>query len=214
MTQQKDKSMPQHNLIAPSEYFEKENDGKDHINILYRKAATSLGRGLSHFTKTRFVHPYFGQFESMEGFWFWIRAGRKGDKLRYMSGFEAKHRGRELPPQWTPHFEQDIMAGNYQKIIQTPYLMEEMIRSELPFTHYYRMLPRGKSYKDGEGADIPSMVKFEIKISARDEVWLCKGFEDIRTALKEGRVPDCWVNAEKRYIQEFSDTGKLSQKRN
>jgi len=46
-----------------------------------------------------------------------------------------------------------------------------------------------------------------MKVGARGEDWMCAGFEELRVALKEGRVPDCWINAEKRYINDPISTG-------
>lgn len=175
---------------SPSQHFHQDNDGKDHINILFHKAKTKLGHNLSHFTKLTFTHPYLGYFSSMEGFWFYIRSGRVAEPLRYMYGFAAKKNGRAYQQKWNDNFEEDIMAGNYQKIIQNPALLEEFVASELPFTHYYL-------FATAAGG--------ETKVPARGEDWMSKGFEDLRTAMKEGRVPDCWVNAEKRYVAEHAN---------
>lgn len=207
MSQTKSKVTPAE-AVGPSARFSELDDGKDHINILFRKAATRLGHNLSHFTKIGFVHPYFGRFVSVEGFWFWIRAGRTGDHLRYLSGFKAKEQGRLLPPKWSPHFEEDIMAGNYQKIVQNEVLLSELVTTSLPFTHYYKQPiypPKGQ----GGLAFSERQPVGEIKVGARGEDWMCRGFEDIRTALKEGRVPECWVNAEKRYINEHVAQGGM-----
>lgn len=183
--------------IGPSAHFDPANDGIDHINILWHKAATRLGHNLSHFTKLSFVHPYLGPFSSMEGFWFYIRSGRVAEELRYKSGFAAKKDGRLYTQRWNDNFDEDIMAGNYQKILQNSgsvsksRLLEDFLESELPFTHYYL-------FETAAGG--------KTKVPARGEDWMSKGFEDIRTAMKEGRVPDCWLNAEKRYVAEHANT--------
>lgn len=188
---------------SPSSRFLPENDGIDHINILWHKAATRLGHQLSHFTKMSFTHPYLGYFTSMEGFWFYIRSGRVAEDLRYKSGFAAKQQGRLYEQKWNDHFEEDIMAANYQKIIGNSEsngntrLLEDFLASELPFTHYYLF-------------DRPDGGK--QKVAARGEDWMSKGFEDIRAAMKEGRVPDCWVNAEKRYVAEHSNAPATTEK--
>jgi hypothetical protein len=175
----------------PSSRFDPANDGIDHINILFHKAKTKLGHELSHFTKMKFTHPYLGYFTSMEGFWFYVRSGCVADDLRYKYGFDAKQEGRQYESKWNQHFEEDIMAGNYQKIIQNPDLLESFVNSQLPFTHYYL-------FDTANGG--------QHKVSARGEAWLSKGFEDLRTALKEQRVPECWINAEQRYVQAHADT--------
>lgn len=166
-------------------------DGKTHINI-HTRGKTELGRKLSHFAHTPFIHPYFGSFYSMEGLWYYLRSGQTrkkegtppdatAERLRFLSGYRAKVAGKTLPYSWYEEFKEDIMAANYQKIIQTPGLCEEFVKSELPFDHYYTF---------GEG---------DVVVTPNNYDWLCEGFDDIREAMKNGEVPKCWINAEKRY---------------
>lgn len=164
------------------------DDGVTHINI-HSRGKTELGVMLSHFFHSPFTHPYFGPFYSMEGLWYYLRSRSTKDKtalpsierLRYLSGYRAKTAGKQLPYAWYPDFKEDIMAANYQKIIQTPGLREMMVGSELPFDHYY-------TFGDGD-----------MHVTPNNYDWLCKGFEEIRSALKADVIPSCWVNAEKRY---------------
>lgn len=160
--------------------FKATNDGVDHINI-YSRGKTELGRLLTHFAHMPFTHPYFGPFASMEGLWYFIRNGGNDESLRYLSGIRAKNLGRQSNPKWYPEFRQDILAANYQKIIQHDELRELIVASELPFDHYYLFGPN------------------QIPVTPRDSKWLVDGFEDIRTALKKGEVPSCWTEAEPRY---------------
>jgi hypothetical protein len=165
--------------------FSVDTDGKDHINI-HSVGKTELGRLLSHFAHTPFTHPHFGPFYSMEGFWYFARCGfneKIGNRLRYLSGFRAKQTGKELPYQWYAEFKDDIIAANYQKIIQHENIRELMIKSELPFDHYYTFGPNSRH------------------VTPKGAEWLVQGFEDIRTALKEGVVPQVWIEAEKRYLE-------------
>lgn len=69
-----------------------ENDGIDHINI-YSKGKTDLGRFLSNFAHTPISSSQFGNFESIEGLWYWL--GTRNEKLRNLHGFLAKKIGRE-----------------------------------------------------------------------------------------------------------------------
>lgn len=164
--------------------FEAKNDGIDHINI-YSNGETELGRLLTHFAHTPFIHPYLGPFASMEGLWFFIRNGGFDENLRYLSGIKAKKLGRLHQAKWYPDFRSDIIAANYQKIIQNDQLREAVIASELPFDHYYLFGPK------------------KVLIAPRDSMWLIEGFEEIRKALKEGVVPKCWIDAEQRYISQL-----------
>lgn len=168
-------------------------DGVDHINI-YSRGNTELGRQLSHFAHSPFIHPFYGPFESMEGFWYWMRAGNhlraKGlqdDKLRYLSGYKAKQYGKNFPIQRYEHFKEDILAANYQKILQHRTLHNLLVESTLPFRHYYMFGPGN------------------VIVQPRDSNWLVTGFEDIRQALKQDRVPDCWATAAARYTSQIVD---------
>lgn len=151
--------------------FTPDNDGINHINI-YSRGKTELGVNLSHFAKTPFVHPYFGPFNSMEGFWYYLKAEKKDDKLRQLYGPEAKFYGKKLPSVLVRHFNLLIMDANYLKIKQNPHIAKMMIESTLPFDHYY------VNYK--------AVSPFKIKIPGFE--WLISGFERIRDDLKNGNV--------------------------
>lgn len=173
-----------------------EKDGIDYINI-YSQCVTRLGQRLSHFARSKFVHPYFGPFESMEGFWFYMRTGRKYDKLRYLYGLRAKRAGKELPMVHNPNFQEDILAGNYQKIIQDEGLTKSFRDSDLPLTHFYLFWPKGENPQT-------SQMK-PVIIFPRNSDWLIDGMEEIRRALKANEVPEFWTNAAKRYVAETTD---------
>ncbi len=120
----------------------------------------------------------------MEGFWYFARSGFNeeiGGRMRYLSGFRAKKVGCELPYVWYKDFKEDIIAANYQKIIQDEKLCKLMIDSELPFDHYY------------------TFGKESLHITPNTTPWLVQGFEDIRTALQAGVEPEAWIKAKERY---------------
>lgn len=164
--------------------YSKAKDGVDHINI-HSMGKTELGKLLSHFAHAPFVHPYLGPFYSIEGFWYFARAGfnEQNSRLRYLSGFRAKQVGREITDlKWYKEFKDDILAANYQKIIQHDRIRELMIESELPFDHYY------------------TFGELNVHVTPKESEWLIRGMEDIRLALKEGVVPSVWLEAEERYL--------------
>jgi hypothetical protein len=146
-------------------------DGIDHINIWF-KARTELGRELSHFYYMPFKHPYYGPFNCMEGFWYYIKSVQRDDSLRTLSGYQAKEHGRTLTRRWVDNFKAIIIEANYHKIIQNEDLERKVIESTLPFDHYYL-------YGDGN-----------IIIRPKGNEWLVEGFEEIRTMIKEGRAPE------------------------
>lgn len=177
--------------------YDFENDGVDHINILAKKGKTLLGRRLSHFAHSQFIHPYYGAFQSMEGFWHFASTGFQHDFLRNEVGFDAKIKARELKlkgnkEHWYEEFTEDIMVANYLKIIQDQALATMMIESELPFTHYYLMQDRANPAK-------------LVMITPREARWMCEGFEKIRAALKEGSTPEFFEKAQIRYATNIAN---------
>lgn len=112
------------------------NDGVDHINI-YSHARTELGRKLSNFNKNPFVHPQYGSFLSMEGYWYWLATGKKHNLLREKYGFEAKSYGRTKPRVKDPNFEANVIEGLHCMFRDNPDLLSKLMATTLPLTHYY-----------------------------------------------------------------------------
>ena len=145
-------------------------DGCTHINV-YSKGVTELGRLLAHYTFSPFVHPYFGPFNSMEGYWYYIKALKPDDALRTLHGWEAKDYGKKLDHIRRPNFKELVVDANYHKVMQNPRLRDLMRASVLPFDHYYLY---------GPGSILIRPKGFE---------WLVTGFEQIRTMVKLGKTP-------------------------
>lgn len=111
-------------------------DGKQHLNV-YSKGSTDLGRWLSNFTHSPFIHPEHGRFESMEGFWFWISTGMIHHNLKAVWGYKAKQEGKVYPKKPNPKFKELIKSALKCKISQNKEYKEKFINSKLPFEHYY-----------------------------------------------------------------------------
>lgn len=113
------------------------NDGIDHINI-YSKGKTKLGKFLSNFTKYE-IETEDGKFQSIEGYWYWVST--RDEKLRTLYGAEAKKYGRSLNGKDfidSNDFKIKICRAIKTKIETAPSdILDEFIRSNLPFTHYY-----------------------------------------------------------------------------
>ena len=117
-------------------------DGIDHINV-YSKGQTELGRLLSNFAQTPFRIPLMGNFESVEGFWYWYLTG--AEKLRLLSGYNAKAYGQAcLKAQPTIHnrkeskFPKRVLRIAYRAKLQYHHVIKEMLlENKLPLTHYY-----------------------------------------------------------------------------
>ena len=132
-------------------------DGVDHINI-YSQGETELGRLLSNFAHTPFVHPDLGAFESVEGLWYWLGASEEGSgktKLRCVYGFTAKRMGRELPRSKErlseEVFRETIFAAFEAKLAANPRIRSLLINSTLPLAHYYVYGKKGNTIKRDAG---------------------------------------------------------------
>lgn len=111
-------------------------DGKFYVNI-YSRGITKLGRYLSNMSNLGFEHPEYGTFSSMEGFWYYIKTGKKFDNLKTLQGFKAKEFGKSLSRIENSDFKKDLMSGLECKILQNSYLLELVLGNELPYVHYY-----------------------------------------------------------------------------
>lgn len=119
-----------------------ENDGIDHINI-YSRGKTELGRMLSNFYEFNLIVSD-GQFKSIEGYWYWLLAGKQKDReiLRTLSGYNAKSIGRKIaekdwPTQNLDLFKKLIFGACIVKLDSVPYLCRLLHETDLPFSHYY-----------------------------------------------------------------------------
>lgn len=145
-----------------------EDDGRTHLNI-YSDGKTKLGRDLSNFTFAPFRHPDHGVFNSIEGYWYWLRS--QDDRLRNLYGVEAKQLGRGLARVKTykpEEFQHLIKLALDAKLRHHPDMMKALVSSSLPMTHYYVMGPERKViYPD-------------------DSLWIIDHFHLIREAANPG----------------------------
>ncbi len=129
-----------------------EHDGIDHINV-YSKGKTALGRFLSNFTYAP-IKTVDGRFDSIEGYWYWLGTeDTRKECLRYLSGFAAKHKGRELRSKdWqdSEEFKKKILDAIKIKIEGFPEYKELLINNKLPLVHYYVFNGTIKEVPDAE----------------------------------------------------------------
>lgn len=154
----KDTSTPVRNEILRLEetlqHISPKTDGIDHINI-YSRGKTKLGKYLSNFYEDNFVCDD-GKFKTIEGYWFWLQCDNKNlvETLRTTSGFTSKILGTKYRTRhWSEisDFKSKIILAMENKVAQNIYIANEMIKSTLPFTHYYyitddEMLYLGETY--------------------------------------------------------------------
>ena len=113
-----------------------DTDGIDHINI-YSKGKTELGRLLTNFAHTPFTYHPYGEFASIEAFWYYAKTGWVNEHLKPLYGFKAKEEGKKCSVVHCPQFEELILEAIRCKLRQNKYLRELLTNSTLPLTHYY-----------------------------------------------------------------------------
>lgn len=146
------------------------DEGINHINI-YSKSAIEVGRQLSNFYKSEFTID--GEtFQSVEGYWYWLKTGKKIDILKRLVGFQAKQIGRIYPKIQYDGFNEKIKEAIKLKIENNQSIKENLTNSSLPFTHYY---VHG-TIKNPKLNDLHEKYK-----------WLIDFFEDYRKELKSNR---------------------------
>lgn len=159
------------------------DDGVTHLNV-YSKGRTLLGRDLSNFSHHPFRHPELGPFASVEGLWYWLT--RRDDRLRELSGYEAKKLGKTLGVVSTldsKEFERLICLGLSAKLTAHPDIKERLMQSVLPLTHYY------VQYFGG----------IEKVITPKNSDWILAHFECIRTQCNPGADKTNTIARDKAY---------------
>lgn len=116
------------NMINPKD------DGITHINV-YSKGQTELGKLLSNWGNTPFVHYEYGKFKTVEGCWYWLITGN--EKLRDFHGYQAKQYGKELEQIRSNPTKEELISIYQAKLYYNSFLIEELKKNKLPFKHYY-----------------------------------------------------------------------------
>lgn len=155
-----------------------DKDGEEFINI-WIKGKTKLGQMLSHFYELPFKHPYFGSFNSMEGFWHYIQNKERNDKLRSLSGMAAKNYGKSLTWKRVDNFHAVIASANFYKIEQNPELKKLFVESKLPFTQYWIHESSGDAV--GQGDLVVTLTHYQ---------WLVDTFTENRILMQNGKRPE------------------------
>lgn len=155
-----------------------ELDNVNHINIDSR-AKTELGQMLTHLCESKFIHPEYGPFQSMEGFWAYIRNGGTGNQYRTMHGMTARRASQKVKSRKIANFYEIMLEANYEKIVQNQSgLAELLMKSTLPFEHYFIYGPR-----DAKIAAPGHLVRPPV------EEMMVKMMTEIRDMMKAGKRP-------------------------
>ncbi len=173
--QNKDSNKSQRKTVNPPPYPHNVNslvkDGVDHINIS-QNATTDLGLSLNPEIAIDFLHPVFGEFNSLTGFWYYIKSKERDNKCRKLIGKALRVFTDTLTLDEVKNFRAIILEAMWIKINQHDAIKEEVINSTLPFDCYF--------------IDIHTKTRRRPKFFS----WFLRGMNDIRNALKEGKTPD------------------------
>jgi len=113
------------------------NDGITHINMK-TFGQTEVGRLLSMEAPNRFTHPVFGSFDSLEGFWYYIRSGCQDTKVRTSNEGYGRRRFGNQPTEKIENFQEIIGEGIYIMLCQLPDdRLQLILDNELPLDMYY-----------------------------------------------------------------------------
>lgn len=124
-------------------------DGITHLNV-FTGASTLLGKELSNLydktptDSTRMIwrasdetEILIGSFKTLEGFWWWLSTGMTDDYFRTCNGFDARKYGFQLPKVTLPSFKHEVRYAIALKLKSYPLILNRLINSTLPLTHYY-----------------------------------------------------------------------------
>lgn len=152
-------------------------DGKDHINTHHR-ATTDLGNALSPYGDYPFMHPEYGQFRTVHGILAWLRNPAQPDNIRTMSGHDVEkvriHPADEVE---LVDYSFIYMDCTWLKIQTYPELAKAFKESTLPFDLYYFSITDPENNKS-------------IRVRGPTAVWVIRGLNELRNALKEDREPN------------------------
>lgn len=134
----KDPQIPARELIEQSNEarYTPATDGVDHINIHFW-AQTPLGKLLATETECRFVHPDFGPFKSIEGFYFWVSHIGVPDVVRDAFGTKINKRFGAFKQRRLSNLKELLFSAHIAKISQHPHLAKLLRDCTLPFVSYY-----------------------------------------------------------------------------
>ena len=168
-------------------------DGVDHINISV-SGKTKLGQALAFEANQRMIHPILGPFNCLTGYWCYIKSESRRPVYRSKPAKSCQYIAKQHNDTRDniPNFKALIASGIYYKIISDETLKQMVIDSSLPFMMYYVNNQKDKNLKTGKE------IVYEVKVPQKFSTWIIPAFEEIRSALKEGREPD---------IDQFRDKG-------
>lgn len=156
-----------------------DQDGVTHINVHFNLAQNPLGKQLSTYYVSPFVHHYFGPFRCVEGFMLYVKTGCVEDRFRKLTGARAKTLFRALikSKELTNHritplvYEEIQKMATWAKLVHNPVMMDLFKQSTLPFDSYFL---------HGNG---------NVPIRPDDGVIMIDNLNQLRALVHAGKVP-------------------------
>ena len=156
--------------VLPNPAFWKK-DGVDHLNIS-PKGLTDLGRTLHPNSMLGFTHDVFGDFGSVSAFWDFVETGSRHDNVRYMNTAGRMSFMKNAPKYKVDGLLYFVLDAMWQRVNTYKLLSKSLLESELPFDSYVYL---------GE---------FNYPTRRNNSTWMIKGFEEMRSSLKNNTTPD------------------------
>lgn len=147
-------------------------DGVDHINIWGRRPTSELGKALNiDNAQHPFNHTVFGRFNTIQGFWYYIRSNMACDGFRTLAGKALGNCARQYQMSRAINFRPMLIDAMYQRIIQNQALVDLVKKNaHLPIDAYS---------EDDMG----------LRIRPDFHSWLIGGMKEVFKAVVEGREP-------------------------
>lgn len=179
--------------------FTPDQDGINHINV-YTKSQTEIGKMLSNLSNYGFVHPEFGSFKTLEGFWFWLVTDKKHHKLKELDGFNANKEGRKICDDSSIDYDSITSSNQFRdtfksgiecKLRQNTFILQKLVETkELPLTHYFFYSPRDGDLSRAKTIDKPQhQWQMDILEDIRNKtiIWMkIKNIQDISHIQLQG----------------------------
>jgi hypothetical protein len=154
-------------------------DGEDHINV-YTNCKTELGAALSPFATTPFISPFYGKFNSRQGFYYYLLSKDGHEAFRTMQPVKMRSYAAGLSTMgfFCPNLRFHMATALWSQIKDNEIIKQKLIDNQLPFEAYY--LKRQKF--ENVVSHIPARPN-------SNATWITRIVSVIANALKKGVTP-------------------------
>lgn len=158
-------------------------DGEDHINI-YLDCNTALGKVLSPFNIKPFFHPFFGEFNSRQGLYYYLLSVDGNAAFRTMNPLAMRFYAskRANMNKFYPNLRYHMAFSLWLQVKDDIASKDLLLDNDLPFEAYFNRKYRG----DGVITWIPTRPNNIAR-------WVVEIGEVISNAIKNNQAPDLSV---------------------